>query len=243
MNGSPYISSIQVDWSRVPEEEAFPFCLPAVKGLGKLVPHDHVTYLVGENGSGKSTLLEGIATACGLNPEGGSQNFNFSTRPSHSDLGEYLKIGKSPTRPKDLFFLRAESFYNVATEIERLGPQVMAFYGDASLHDQSHGESFLSLFLNRLHGHGLYLFDEPEAALSPLRQMSVLARIHELAKQGSQFIIATHSPIILAYPGALILEVSGKGVKPTSYEETETFRVMHDFLMRPERAVRALLGQ
>ena len=235
-----YINSIQVDWERVPEASAYPFALAAVKGLGKLSPDTGVTYFVGENGSGKSTLLEGIATAWGLNAEGGSRNFRFSTRDSHSDLGEYPRIAKSASRPNDAFFLRAESFYNVATEIEQLG--VGHYFGGRPLHDQSHGESFLALFLQRLHGRGLYIFDEPEAALSPLRQMAVLARIHELVKEECQFIIATHSPIILAYPGALILEVSADGVKPTTYAETETYRVMHDFVVRPDRSVRALLG-
>ena len=248
MYGAPYINSIQVDWTRVIDPNAYPFGLAAVKGLGKLVPHKHVTYLVGENGSRKSTLLEGIATAWGLNPEGGSRNFNFKTRTSHSTLGDFLRIAKSAIRPADAFFLRAECFYNVATEIERLdeeggGAPIISYYGGKSLHDQSHGESFLALFLNRLHGHGLYLFDEPEAALSPLRQMAVLARIHELVQQECQFIIATHSPIILAYPGALILEITEDGVKPAVYEETETYRIMHDFLARPERSVRALLGK
>ncbi len=241
MDGAPYIANVQVDWAYVPDRKAYPFGLPAVRHLGKLALHKNVTYFVGENGSGKSTLLEGIATAWGFNAEGGSTNFNFETRRSHSELGEHLRLGKSATRPQDTFFLRAESFYNVATEIERLGPWLLNSYGGKSLHDQSHGESFLSLFLHRLHGGGLYIFDEPEAALSPLRQMSVLARMHELVKQDCQFIIATHSPIILSYPDALILQVSETGLKPTAYEDTDTYQVMHDFIRRPEKAVKTLL--
>jgi len=247
VDGPPFITNVQVDWTRVPDRKAYPFSLAAVKGLGKFVPHKRVTYFVGENGSGKSTLLEGIATAWGLNPEGGTRNFNFATRTSHSELGDFLKVGKSAIRPADAYFLRAESFYNVATEIERLdreggGRPIIDSYGGRCLHDQTHGESFLALFLHRLHGRGLYIFDEPEAALSPLRQMAVLARIHELAQEECQFIIATHSPIMLAYPDALILEITADGVKPTTYTETETYRVMHDFIVRPERAVRSLLG-
>jgi predicted ATPase len=242
LDGAPYITNVQVNWAEVEEPKLYPFLLPAVKHMGKLVFHKSVTYLIGENGSGKSTLLEGIATAYGFNPEGGSRNFNFETRSSHSSLGEFLRLGKSLTRPQDTFFLRAESFYNVASEIDRLGPDLLSSYGGKSLHDQSHGESFLSLFLHRLHGGGLYIFDEPEGALSPLRQMSVLARIHELVKQDSQFIIATHSPIILAYPNSMILEVTSKGLTPKSYVETDTYRVMHDFIVRPERAVETLLN-
>lgn len=245
MASNPYVDSIEVDWKRVPDESDYPFCLAAVKGLGRLIPHPKVTYFVGENGSGKSTLLEGIAAALGLNPEGGSRNFNFATRASHSNLCDYLRIGRPPRWPEDAFFLRAESFFNVATEIERLdsdggGRPLIDSYGGRYLHDQSHGESFLALFVHRLRGHGLYIFDEPEAALSPLRQMAVLARIHELVAQGSQFFIATHSPIILAYPDALILEISEEGVKPTDYADTNTYLVMRDFVVNPRPSVRAL---
>src|SRR5262249_7885547 len=155
----------------------------------------------GENGAGKSTLLEAIAIGMGLNPEGGSRNFKFATRESHSNLSKFLRLSRSVRRVRDSYFLRAESYFNVATEIEALdrepdsGARIIEAYGGKSLHEQSHGESFFSLFMNRLRGNGLYFFDEPEAALSPNRQLSFLSRLHDLVRQGSQFLIATHSPI------------------------------------------------
>ncbi|TMG81424.1 MAG: AAA family ATPase, partial [Betaproteobacteria bacterium] len=188
-----------------------------------------------------------IAVAAGFNPEGGTKNFRFGTRISHSPLHEYLRLVKGIRRPKDGFFLRAESFFNVATEIERLdseggGPRVIDSYGGKSLHEQSHGESFMALMLNRFGGNGLYLLDEPEAALSPQRQLSALARIHDLVKAGSQFIIATHSPILLAYPDAHIYSCSTNGIELTAYTDTEHYRVMHDFLANPERMLNVLFA-
>ena len=206
-----------------------------------------VTFLVGENGTGKSTLLEAAAVACGFNPEGGTRNFSFSTRATHSILGEYL----TPARkryPKDGFFLRAESFYNVATNIDELdeapsfSPRLIDSYGGVSLHQQSHGESFLALVQNRFGGEGLYLLDEPEAALSPTRQLSLLALLDELAGRSSQFIIATHSPILLAIPGAAILTFDDGLVRPCSYEETSSYQITKMFLNDRERMLRELLS-
>lgn len=224
----------------------YPFALPAIRDLDVLPLHPAVTFLVGENGSGKSTLLEAIAVACGFNPEGGSKNFRFGTRESHSALHEYLRVSKGVARPKDGFFLRAESFFNVATEIENLdrdggGPRLIDSYGGRSLHEQSHGESFMALLLNRLHGNGLYILDEPEAALSPQRQLAALARIHDLVRERSQFIIATHSPILMAYPQARIYTCDGAGIRPIDYVDTEHYRVMHDFMVNPDRMLAALL--
>ncbi len=171
-----------------------------------------MTFLVGENGSGKSTLLEALAIHCGFNPEGGTKNFNFSTNETHSSLYKNLKVSRSIPFPSDGFFLRAESFYNVATEIDRLAEGDPIFlnrnYGGKSLHEQSHGESFLALALNRFRGNSIFFLDEPEAALSPSRQMTLLARINDLVKDDSQFIIVTHSPIIMAYPHAEIIMLS-----------------------------------
>ena len=205
-----------------------------------------VTFLVGENGTGKSTLLEGIAVACGFNPEGGTRNFNFSTRATHSVLGEYL----TPARkryPRDGFFLRAESFYNVATNIDEMdeepsfSPRLIDSYGGVSLHSQSHGESFLALVQNRFGGEGLYLLDEPEAALSPTRQLSLLALLAELAGRSSQFIIATHSPILMALPGAELFQLDREGVRAVAYRETEHYQITRRFLENPERMLRCLL--
>ncbi len=225
----------------------YPFSLPAVRHLDVLDLHPHVTFLIGENGCGKSTLLEAIAVSWGFNPEGGSKNFRFGTRPSHSDLHRFIRLAKGIKRPRDGFFLRAESFFNVATEIEKLdsepslGPPIIESYGGQSLHEQSHGESFLALMMNRFGGDGLYLLDEPEAALSPQRQLAVIVRIHDLVNQHSQFVIATHSPILMAYPDAYIYSLSTKGIARVDYYETEHYQVMHDFMVNPKRMLDILL--
>jgi len=202
----------------VPSFDRYPFALPAVRHLDVLDFHPQVTFLIGENGSGKSTLLEAIAISLGFNPEGGTKNFHFGTRASHSELHDYIRLAKGIKRPRDGFFLRAESFFNVATEIEKLdsepgGPPIIDSYGGLSLHEQSHGESIMALMLRRFGGHGLYLLDEPEAALSPHRQLSALARLHDLVRDSSQFVIATHSPILMAYPDAWIYNISTGGVE------------------------------
>ncbi|WP_372845249.1 AAA family ATPase [Pontiella sp.] len=219
----------------------YPFALPAIRSFDRMELHPGVTFIIGENGSGKSTLLEAIAVAAGFNPEGGTRNFSFSTRASHSELHRYLRIGRGINKPTDGFFLRAESFFNVATEIERMdaepafGPPIIDSYGGVSLHEQSHGESFLALVMNRFGGNGLYILDEPEAALSPQRQLTVLARMHDLIADHSQFIIATHSPIMMAYPDATIYDCSAEGLRRVEYTETEHYQVTHDFLINPDR--------
>jgi len=241
-----YVSQVALRRDIVASFDRFPFCLPSVRGLSDLALHPKVTYFIGENGSGKSTLLEAIAVSLGFNAEGGSKNFNFGTRRSHSELDPYLRIAKGFRRPKDGYFLRAESFFNVATEIENLdrepapAPPVIDSYGGRSLHEQSHGESFMALLMERFGGKGLYLLDEPEAALSPQRQLAVLARIHALVQDDSQFIIATHSPILMAYPDALIYQFGADGIVEMAYRDTEHYQVTHDFLVNPERMMRTL---
>ena len=243
-----YLREIALRRDRVPDFGRYPFDLPAVARLDRLAFTAPVTFLVGENGSGKSTLLEAIAVALGFNAEGGSRNFNFGTRASHSELHRYLRAVRGVARPRDGYFLRAESLFNVATNIEQLdavpapAPPIALSYGERPLHEQSHGESFLALLRDRFGGRGLYLLDEPEAALSPTRQMSLLSRIHELVRDRSQFIIATHSPILLAYPHAFIYELGPEGATPTAYEATEHFRVTRDFLNRYPAMLRTLLG-
>lgn len=206
-----------------------------------------VTFLIGENGTGKSTLLEAIAVGYGFNPEGGSKNFNFSSKETHSNLNEYITVVKGARRPKDGFFLRAESFYNVASEVDRLdreGVPLINSYGGRSLHDQSHGESFMSLILNRFRGGGIYILDEPEAALSPSRQMALLCRINELVMQGSQFIIATHSPILMAYPKAdIYLADHRQKIILTEYKETEHYKLTKDFINHPEQMLSYLFQE
>ncbi|QFT88995.1 Cobalt import ATP-binding protein CbiO [Bacillus sp. THAF10] len=235
-----YIRSVDLLKENIPSFEQFPFNLPVLKSLESLEFHPNVTYIVGENGMGKSTLLEGIAIALGFNPEGGTFNFNFSSYNSHSELDQYLRVVRGSERPQDNFFFRAETFYNVATNIEELdrelgGPRIIDSFGGKSLHEQSHGESFFAAFIERFQGNGLYILDEPEAALSPLRQMSMLARINELVNQGSQFIISTHSPIIMAYPDAKIVGLSEEGAKEMTLEETSHFQIMQQFFENRDR--------
>ncbi|MHC1723576.1 MAG: AAA family ATPase [Aminipila sp.] len=201
-----------------------------------------VTFFVGENGTGKSTLLEAIAVAYGFNAEGGTKNFSFSTNNTHSELCDYLTISKSKYA-KDGFFLRAESFYNVATNIDELDKEasLLQSYGGVSLHKQSHGESFLSLIQNRFGGNGLYILDEPEAALSPSRLLTLIAEIHSLVKKNSQFIIATHSPILMAFPNAQIFQLTEDGIENVSYKETEHYQLTKSFLENPEQILKYLL--
>lgn len=237
-----YFNKLDVDFNN------YPSSLPFFKQLDQLNIHPKVTYLVGENGTGKSTMLEAIAVASGFNPEGGSINFNFGTRASHSVLHQYLRLSRGMNRRTDGYFLRSESFFNVSTEIEKLdaepggGSRVIDGYGGVSLHEQSHGEAFWSVFLNRFQGNGFYILDEPEAALSPARQMAMLLLMHELISENSQFIIATHSPILLAYPDALIYEFSNQGVQVRSYEQTELFQTYNDFFRDPSYVVNRLLN-
>ncbi len=244
-----FVSRVSLLRDKVESFDRYPFSLPAIRGLDHIDLHPKMTILVGENGSGKSTLLEAIAVALGFNPEGGTKNFRFGTRPSHSELHDYLRIAKGIRRPKDGFFLRAESFFNVATEIESLdaepsfGPPVIASYGGRSLHEQSHGESFLALVTNRFLGDGLYILDEPEAALSPQRQLTVLSRIHDLVTEGAQFIMATHSPILMAYPDARIFQLGADGIESVAYESTEHYQVTRAFLDNPERMLKVLMAR
>ena len=222
------------------DEDAYPFNLPVVRNLDELEFHPKVTFLVGENGSGKSTLIEALAVAWGFNAEGGSVNFSFGTRESHSPLHNFVRPIRSVKRAKDGFFLRAESHFNVATYVENTG---VSGYGDVSLHEQSHGESFFALLDNRFRGEGLYILDEPEAALSPNRQLSFLARLHELVNQNSQFIIATHSPIILGYPDAWIYQTTPSGLERVEYEDTDHFQVTRNFLNRRQTFLDVLLAE
>lgn len=242
-----YLLSVKLLRDKVENFNQYPFSLDVIRQLDSIEFHPKVTFIIGENGTGKSTLLEAIATAYGFNPEGGTKNFAFSTRASHSNLYKYIRIAKSFRRPKDGFFLRAESFYNVATNIDELdespsfGPPIKDSYGGKSLHQQSHGESFFSLMLHRFGGNGLYILDEPEAALSPTRQMAMLTRMHQLIEERSQFIIATHSPIILAYPNAQILELIDGKLIPANYDEFEHYTITKSFLNNHQTMLNKLL--
>lgn len=238
----PYLIQAELLCERIADANKYPYSLPGIRTLTTLPFHPQVTFFVGENGSGKSTLLEAIAYEYGLNPEGGSRNFNFATRSSHSRLHEALRLAKTTRLAGDSYFLRAESFYNVATEIEQLGADILRAYGGISLHEQSHGESFFTLFQHRFRGCGLYLMDEPEAALSPHRQLQFLSILHDYCKRGSQFILATHSPILMAYPDAWIYVFDAQGIRRTAYTETEHYLVTRGFLSNPKRSLDMLLA-
>lgn len=237
----PYIRYVEMVPDRISDATQYPFTLPALRGLNRLELHPRVTFLIGENGSGKSTLLEAIAVQSGLNPEGGSRNFNFSTQDTHSVLCDAIRLVRTAGQTADSYFLRAESFYNVATEADRLG--VQQAYGNMSLHHQSHGESFFTLFSQRFGPHGLYLLDEPEAALSPRRQLQFLGLLHGLLEQGGQFIIATHSPIIMAYPQAQIYLLDEQGIRPVAYRDTDHYQITRGFLSNPESMLRVILDE
>ena len=223
--------------------------LPAVRSLGEapLTLRQPVTFLVGENGVGKSTLIEALAIALGFNPEGGSKNFSFSTADTHANLYRCLRVARGVRFPRDGFFLRAESYYNVASYIDELdrsasmGPPIIQSYGGISLHRQSHGESLLALVEKRFGGNGLYLLDEPEAALSPMRQLRLLCQIDRLVKQQSQFIISTHAPILMAYPCAQVLQIDQTGIREVSFRETTAFQLTRRFLNDPEHMLQRLL--
>ena len=241
LTAKPYLIDVTLQREKVPDWGAYPFTLPVVQHLERLAFHADVTFLIGENGTGKSTLLEAIAQVMGFNPEGGTKNSLFATRNTHSNLVEYLKASRSFKTPKDGFFLRAESFYNLATYMDEV--DYLGGYGGKSLHEQSHGESFLAVLTHKLRGNGLYIFDEPEAALSPSRQLAALAAIHRLVQSDSQFIIATHSPILMAYPRAVILQLDENGMREVRYEETEHYQVARDFFNHRERMLKVLMGE
>ncbi|MBU6451602.1 MAG: AAA family ATPase [Cyanobacteria bacterium REEB67] len=237
-NAKPYIRSIH--FREEVDSDVYPFSIPAIAALDNIEFHEDVTFFVGENGSGKSTVLEAIALLMGFGAQGGTKNVQLEDAGGGSGLHNFLKAKKSYEHPKDGYFLRAESFYNVATYMDEVG--YLQGYGGKSLHRQSHGESFMAALSNKFRGYGLYLLDEPEAALSPARQMAALVRMHDLVRNGSQFIIATHSPILLAYPSAKIIMFDNDGLWETSYEKTEHYAVTKDFLNNYSRRIDQLFA-
>ena len=237
----PFLRSIQLRRALVTSFDVFPYSIPAIQNLHSLDFHRNVTFFVGENGTGKSTLLEAIAVAEGFNAEGGSRHAMFATKETHDkDLPRKLQLSRNLIPRGDSYFLRAESFYNLSTYIDEIGGG--GAYGDKPLHGQSHGEAFLTLLVERLSGNGLYLMDEPEAALSPQRQLTFLAALHDLVQRGGQFIIATHSPILLAYPQAAILHFTASGIAPVAYQDTEHYKVTKAFLTRTDMMLKELLS-
>ena len=232
------LTAIQINWSKI-DPQSYLRRIDALCGVEEIAFDHAVTFFVGENGSGKSTLLEAIAVASGFNPEGGTRNYNFSTYDSHSELCDAITLSKGVRRPKWGYFLRAESFYNVATKEEEYsrGPGGVPQH----FHEKSHGESFLALAQNSFRPNGLYLLDEPEAALSPQRQLTLLIEIHQRANQGAQFIIVTHSPILLGLPEAQILTFDDGPIHPCEYEETDSYQVTSLFINNREHLLQKLL--
>jgi len=234
-----FIQKILIDWDKI-SRYSYLRQINAIRNLEELEFTSPITFFVGENGSGKSTLLEAIAVAYGFNPEGGTKNYNFATYDSHSELHDAIRIAKGFRRPSGGYFLRAESFYNVATKEEEYADLA---HPSQKYHEKSHGESFLSLAQNHLKPNGVYIFDEPEAALSPQRQLTLLMEIAECAKNGSQFIIVTHSPILLGIPRAQILTFDDGTIHPCEYEETDSFQITEMFINNRKHLLKRLLGE
>lgn len=245
-----YIRSVEIAWEQLPED-TWLRRVPALRTMGKLHFKNNITFFAGENGTGKSTLLEGIAVACGFNPEGGTIHYHFSTFDEGTGLGRALDVSRGYHRPPFGYFFRAESFFNVASQAEvyrnsSLGvlpkEAYYARYGGRALHEQSHGESFLSWFQS-CNEQGLYLMDEPEAALSPQRQLALLVQMVRMARKGAQFIVASHSPILLGAPEAVILNFDGQGIRPCAYEETGSYQLTRLFLDGRNRLIEQLLQE
>ncbi|TWR31029.1 AAA family ATPase [Mucilaginibacter pallidiroseus] len=245
MEAKPYLKEIVLKRDEVSSFDVYPFNIPAIQGLQSLGFHQDVTFIVGENGSGKSTLIEAIALSMGFSIEGGSKNVQISTHDNASRLHRYLHIIRNYKKPTDYYFLRAESFYNVATYMDQeIGDGNNPYYPPYQpLHERSHGEAFMQILTDKLKGNGLYIFDEPEAALSPSRQLAALSVMDKLVNGGSQFIIATHSPILLAYPNAIIYQLDEWGIKQVKYEDTEHYMVTRYFLNNHKQMLNDLLGE
>ena len=241
------VRALAVKRDQIEDPDAYPFSIPALRDLVELELDPAVTFFVGENGSGKSTLIEAVAIAAKLNPEGGSRFLRMSTHESQSPLHRYLRLIKGTRRIRDGFFLRAESFFNVATRLEQMqreegGGNALGPYGGKSLHEQSHGESFLALIANRFGPDSFFVLDEPEAALSLRGQLALMRRMHDLVAQGSQFVISTHSPVLLGYPDATIYALSDAGIVKTDYRDTENYELTRSFLDDRDQFLRHLFA-
>ncbi|WP_303787940.1 AAA family ATPase [Ruminococcus flavefaciens] len=234
-----YLTGLQVKWDRI-EQNSYLRKIAALNGLDELRFNSPVTFLVGENGSGKSTLLEAVAVAYGFNPEGGTLNYSFSTYDSHSELHNALRLVRSFNKAKWGYFLRAESFYNVASAEEEY-TRIQGI--PQHYHEKSHGESFLSVIQKNFGKNGLYFLDEPESALSPQRQLTLLLEISKCVRNGSQFIIVTHSPILLGFPDAEILSFDDGEIHPISYEDTQSYQITKMFINDRRQILRHLLDE
>ena len=232
-----FLQSVLFDWDKI-SDESYLTNIEALYMVKKIDFMKPITLFVGENGSGKSTLLEAIAVAHGFNPEGGTKNYCFSTHDTHSELCNAITIAKGYRKEKWGYFLRAESFYNVATQEEEYADFA---HPSEEYHNRSHGESFLKMVQNNIQPNGLYFLDEPEAALSPQRQLTLLAEIYRCASDGAQFIIATHSPILLGIPNAEIFSFDNGKIHTCRYEETESYKVTELFINKRKRLLENLL--
>ncbi len=242
--GGGFLRHIEIKWEKVENRQVFPWSLPIFQNVERLELHPAITIVIGENGMGKSTLVEGIAEAIGINSEGGTRNHSFQTTKHLSPVAPFMRVARGIRREKTEFFLRAESLYNVATSYEKMRDD--PFSPETLLHDlhvQSHGESFLKVVLQRFGPHGLYILDEPESALSPQNQLTLLARMRQLINEGSQFIMATHSPMLMAYPGAIIYQLSPNGIEEIDYRESAHFRISKRFVSDPETFLEKLFKE
>jgi len=239
----PYLRRIELLRERITSFNEYPFNLPIIKDFSYIDFHQDVTFFVGENGVGKSTIIESIAVGLGYNAEGGNRNVNFKTKETTSELYKFLRLIKSYKKPREGYFLRAESLYNVASYMDSIAPPEVQGYGGKSLHSQSHGEAFLSVIKNKFHGNGLYILDEPESALSPTRLIAILSVINNLVKRNSQFIIATHSPILLAYPNSTIYQINNSEIKEIEYLDTENFLITKNFLDNHKAIIDSLFSK
>lgn len=245
---STALLSLAIDWSRVERRDAYPFDLPAIAGLDEIDLDAPVVMFVGANGSGKSTLMEALAVHLGCNPEGGSPNFRFDTAGTLSDLHKATRLARRMPRNTDRYFYRADAFHVLATEMRRLdeepgGPKIRESYGGDDLHEMSHGQSVMRLLRHRFRAGGIYLLDEPEAALAPETQLQVIARVVELTREGARFVLATHSPLLMAIPGALIYELDERGIARRAYQELGHVRLYRRFLGDPASVVAMLLAE
>ncbi|MDN4095618.1 MULTISPECIES: AAA family ATPase [Brevibacillus] len=235
-----FLRSLEILKKADTDSTLYPFTIPTIKSLHSIDFKTNITFFVGENGSGKSTILEAIAYQCGFNTAGGSKNNYYEVDASHSVLGEHIRLSWMP-KISNGFFLRAETFYHFASHLDTI-PESLRFYGGRSLHKQSHGEAFLSLFKHRFGKKAIYLLDEPEAALSPARQLALLRIIKDLENE-AQFIIATHSPILLGYPNAQILNFDVQPVSEVRYEETMHYIITRQFLENRKKMLRELFEE
>lgn len=238
-NSSFPIQGVSIDWTKI-ERDSYLRRIDAIKGMDYLEFTKNITIFVGENGSGKSTMLEAIAVNYGFNPEGGTRNYNFSTYDSHSELCDAIRLSRGYNKPGWGYFLRAESFYNVATAEEKYSEDDPRGVRQM-FHKHSHGESFLQLAQTSFKSHGLYLLDEPEAALSPQRQLTLLIEIVNCAREDSQFIMITHSPILLGIPGAQLLSFDDGQIHPINYEDTDSYQITKMFIENKDLLLKRLL--